>query len=129
MFASGERVRPPRQYIGMEGEPPDDDTNDDTASSRGRPQRVGDLAGIDLLLTAPASGGSSSTAGATTHQKAPRRKNRFSRFRSLISRPRIALPVAVIVVAAASAGAWAVTRSTASTAPSYRVVPAITTTM
>ena len=103
--------------------------NDDTGSSRGRQPRAGDLTGIDLLLTARGGGGSSSTAGATTHQKAPRRRNRFSRFRGLISRPRIVLPVAVIVLAGASAGVWAVTRSTASAAPSYRLVPAAITTM
>jgi membrane fusion protein, macrolide-specific efflux system len=113
----------------MEGEPPDDDTNDDTGSSRGRQPRAGDLAGIDLLLTDSGGGGSSSAAGATTHQKAPRRRDRFSRFRGLISRPRIALPAAVIVLAGASAGVWAVTRSTASASPSYRLVPAATTTM
>jgi macrolide-specific efflux system membrane fusion protein len=113
----------------MQDEPPDDDSNDDTGSSRGRQQGAGDLAGIDLLLTARGGGGSSSAAGATTHQKAPRRRNRLSRFRGLISRPRIALPVAVIVVAGASVGAWAVTRSTASAAPSYRLVPAVKTTM
>jgi macrolide-specific efflux system membrane fusion protein len=99
--------------------------NDDTGSRRGRRSRPGVLTGIDTLLSAPGDGDSPAAA----HQKAPRRRNPFLSPRGLLSRPRIALPAAVIVLAAASLGAWAATRSTGSAGPTYRLFPAATTTI
>jgi membrane fusion protein, macrolide-specific efflux system len=68
-------------------------------------------------------------AGATAHQKTSRRKNPFPRLRRVFSRPRIALPVVVILVAAVALGGWALSRSAGSAGPSYRDVPAVKTTM
>ena len=103
--------------------------NDGTGSRRGRRSRPDVLTGIDTLLSARGDDDSSAAAGPAAHQKAPRRRNLLPRARSLLSRPRIALPAVVIVVAAASLGAWAATRSTGSAGPTYRVIPAVTTTI
>ena len=103
--------------------------NDDTGSRRGRRPRPGALTGIDTLLSARGDDDSPAAAGPAAHQKAPRRRNPLPSPRSLLSRPRIALPAAVIVLAAASLGAWAATRSTGSAGPTYRLFPAATTTI
>jgi membrane fusion protein, macrolide-specific efflux system len=68
-------------------------------------------------------------AGATAHQQTSRRKNPLPRLRRVFSRPRIALPVMVILVAAVALGGWAWSRPAGSTGPSYRDVAAIKTTM
>ena len=103
--------------------------NDGTGSRRGRRSRPDVLTGIDTLLSARGDDDSSAAAGPAAPQKSPRRRNPFSRARRLLSRPRIALPAVVIVVAAASLGVWAATRSTGSAGPTYRVIPAVTTTI
>ena len=103
--------------------------NDDTGSRRGRRPRPGALTGIDTLLSARGDDDSPAAAGPAAHQKAPRRRNPLPSPRSLLSRPRIALPAAVIVLAAVSLGAWAATRSTGSAGPTYRLFPAATTTI
>jgi macrolide-specific efflux system membrane fusion protein len=87
--------------------------NDDTGSRRGRRSRPGGLTGIDTLLAAD--GDDDSPA----RQKA----------RRLLSRPRIAVPAVVIVLAAASLGGWDLTRSTGPAGPTYRLVPAAMTTI
>ncbi len=110
--------------------------SDDTGSRPARKQRQGDLAGIAFLRAAFGRGGSSgsgssaaasSRAAEPAHQ-APRRRSPFTSLRRLVSRPLIAAGI-VIVVAGGSIGAWAVTRSTASTNPSYRLVHAFRTTL
>jgi multidrug efflux pump subunit AcrA (membrane-fusion protein) len=106
--------------------------SNDTGSRRGRRPRSGVVTGIDLLLAGR--GGASApvgpaAAGAAAHQKAPRRRNPLRSTRKLLSRPRVAVPVVVIVVAGASLGAWVVTRSAASAAPQYSIVPAVRTTL
>jgi macrolide-specific efflux system membrane fusion protein len=68
-------------------------------------------------------------AGTTAHQKTSRRKNPFPRLRRVFSRPRIALPVMVILVAAVTLGGWALSRPAGSAGPSYRDVAAVKTTM
>ena len=103
--------------------------NDGTGSRRGRRSRPDVLTGIDTLLSARGDDDSSAAAGPAAHQKAPRRRNLLPRARSLLSRPRIALPAVLIVLAAASLGAWAATRSTGSSGPTYRLFPAATTTI
>jgi macrolide-specific efflux system membrane fusion protein len=87
------------------------------------------LTGIDTLLSARGDDDSPASAGSAADQKAPRRRIPFPSPRRLLSRPRIALPAVVIVVAAASLGAWAATRSTGSAGPTYRLFPAATTTI
>src|ERR1039457_4974823 len=103
--------------------------HDGTGTRPGRRSRPDVLTGIDTLLSARGDDDSSAAAGPAAHQKAPRRRNLLPSARSLLSRPRIALPAVVIVVAAASLGAWAATRSTGSAGPTYRVIPAVTTTI
>ncbi len=103
--------------------------SNETGSRRGRKQRTGVLTGIDVLLAGRGGADAATAAGSATHQKAPRRRNFFSLFRRLVSRPRIALPAAIVVVAGAALGAWAGTRSTASAAPSSFVSPVVRTTM
>src|ERR1039457_4582892 len=103
--------------------------NDGAGSRRGRRSRPDVLTGIDTLLSARGDDDSPAAAGPAAPQKSPRRRNPFSRARRLLSRPRIALPAGVIVVAAASLGAWAATRSTGSAGPAYRLFPAATTTI
>ena len=103
--------------------------NDDTGSRRSRRSRPGVLTGIDTLLSARSDDDPPAAAGPAAHQKVPRRRIPFPSPRRLLSRPRIALPAVVIVVAAASLGAWAATRSTGSAGPAYRLFPAATTTI
>jgi multidrug efflux pump subunit AcrA (membrane-fusion protein) len=67
--------------------------------------------------------------GASARQKTSRRKNPFPRLRRVFSRPRIALPVMVILVAAVALGGWALSRSAGAAGPSYRHVAAVKTTM
>jgi membrane fusion protein, macrolide-specific efflux system len=67
--------------------------------------------------------------GATADQETRRRKNPFPRLRRVWARPRIALPVMVILVAAVALGGWALSRPAGSTGPSYRDIPAVKTTM
>jgi membrane fusion protein, macrolide-specific efflux system len=103
--------------------------NDGTGSRRGRRSRPGGLTGIDTLLSARGDDDPPAMAGPAAHQKAPRRRNPLPRARRLLSRPRIALPAVVIVVAAASLGAWAATRSTGPAGPAYHLFPATMTTI
>jgi membrane fusion protein, macrolide-specific efflux system len=58
-----------------------------------------------------------------------RRREPLSRVRGLVSRRRIAVPIAIIVAAGAALGAWAATRSGAPAGPSYYLATATTTTL
>ena len=101
--------------------------SDDSGSRPSRKQRPGYVAGIAFLRSAFSRGGSPASAATTepAHRGTPRRRISL---RGLLSRPLIVVGI-VIVVAGGSIGAWAVTRSTASTNPSYRLFPAIRTTL
>lgn len=103
--------------------------NDGTGRRRRR--RAGVHTGIDTLLAGRDDGGadSSASAGPAPREQAPGWRNSLRSPRQLLSRPRIALPIAAIVVAGAALGGWAVTRPAASAAPTQRVVPAFRTTL
>jgi multidrug efflux pump subunit AcrA (membrane-fusion protein) len=95
--------------------------NNDTG--RGH-RRAGASAGLDLVLAA----GDPAPGQPVTGRPGPRLRG-LGHLRRLASRPRVALPAAVIVLAAGSFGAWAATRSTGQAGPTYRLVPAVTTTL
>ena len=101
--------------------------SDGSGSRPGRKQRSGYVACIAFLRSAFSRGGSPDSAATTepAHRGTPRRRISL---RGLLSRPLIVVGI-VIVVAGGSIGAWAVTRSTASTKPSYRLFPAVRTTL
>src|ERR1022692_4081907 len=84
--------------------------DDDTGSRRGRRPRAGVLTGIDLLLSARGDDDSSTAAGSAAHQKSPLRRSPFRHPRRLMSRPRIAVPIAILVVAGGGLGARGGTR-------------------
>lgn len=108
---------------------------DDTGSGGARRRRAGARTSLSLLLAGRevASAGRGSrdapAAGPMTHQD-PARRNRASRgSRRLLSRPRILVPVALIVVAGAAAGAWVLTRPASSVGTITRIVPVTRTTL
>jgi multidrug efflux pump subunit AcrA (membrane-fusion protein) len=115
-------------YQAIRGRDRDFRMSDDTGSRRGRRPRPGLRTGIDLLLSARGDD-EPSTAGSAADQKPPRRRSPFPSPRRLMSRPRVAVPIVIIVVAGVALGGWALTRPDGSAAASYRLIPATMTTM
>jgi macrolide-specific efflux system membrane fusion protein len=100
-----------------------------TGSGGARRRRAGTRTSLSLLLAgreAGRSGRGDSEAPAAelmTHQDEPRRNRPFPGSGRLLSRPRIALAIALIVVAGAAVGAWILTRPASSAGVTTRIVP------
>ena len=105
-----------------------------TGHGGARPRRAGGRTSLSLLMAGreagrPGRGSEAPAGGPETHDDAPRRNRPFAGSGRLLSRPRIALAVVLVVVACVAVVAWMLTRPASPAGTTTRVVPVVRTTL